>query len=67
MDDQIQHLINLLPAHWHTTVLSLVVAVPVLGRAYHSLSNNGGLKGIYRALVFGTNVPKTTTPEAPKQ
>ncbi len=28
------------------------------GRAYYSLKTGGGLKGIYRSIMFGTNTPK---------
>lgn len=35
-----------------------VSIIPMVGRAYHVIKNGGGLKGIWNALIFGTNTPK---------
>lgn len=58
MDDQIQALVNLLPKGWHTTIIVFIMALPFIGRAWHAITTSGGLKGIWTALLFGTNVPK---------
>jgi hypothetical protein len=39
-------------------VLTLIIITQVLGRAYAGLKNGGGLVGLYRGVVFGTNTPK---------
>jgi hypothetical protein len=35
----------------------------LLGRAYHVIVSGGGIVGIVRALLYGTNVPKTQAVE----
>lgn len=51
-------LIDILPADWKQTAAIAIVAIPLLGRAYHALRTNGGLKGVWNALIFGTNTPQ---------
>jgi len=36
----------------------LVAAIPYISRAYYSLSNGGGIMGVWRSIMFGTNTPK---------
>ena len=50
--------INLLPEEYRGTATLLIILGPYLTRAYHALVNGGGLTGIYRAILFGTNTPK---------
>ena len=50
--------INVLPASWQGWATMALVLVPLLGRAWHAWTANGGAKGIWNAVVFGTNVPK---------
>lgn len=40
------------------------VALGAFGRAYHVIRNGGGLVGIYRGLVFGTNSAPTEEKKA---
>lgn len=37
---------------------SIALAIPLITRAYHSLSKGGGLVGIWNSIMFGTNTPK---------
>jgi hypothetical protein len=46
--------IQFIQNHWQW----FVAAVPIIGRAYYAIVNKGGIVGIWRALVFGTNTPK---------
>lgn len=55
--DDLTKLVSVLPAHWQLWGLLILSAVPLLGRAYHALINGGGLVGIWRGVVFGTNTP----------
>jgi hypothetical protein len=58
MDEIIDKVSHVLPPRWRETAVLIAVAAPLVGRAYHSLSNGGGLRGIYRSILFGTNTPK---------
>lgn len=49
--------INLLPEHYRGTATLIIIAAPYLTRAYHAVVTGGGLRGIYRAILFGTNTP----------
>lgn len=56
-----------IPESWKTNILIGFVVVQILGRAYHAVRAGGGLVGIWRALVFGTNAPAagpSTTPNS---
>ena len=50
--------INLLPPEYRGTVIFLVIIFPYLTRGWHALKLGGGLVGVWRAIMFGTNVPK---------
>lgn len=50
--------INLLPPKVQPWVIALVIAAPYLTRAYHALAGGGGLTGVWRAIMFGTNTPR---------
>ncbi len=43
---------------------TIILAVPMLGRAYHALRNGGGLVGIWKSLMFG-ETPKKGGQDAP--
>jgi hypothetical protein len=47
-----------LPSEWQAWLAIGIVALQLLGRAYHALRNGGGLVGIWRAIMFGTNTPQ---------
>jgi len=48
---------------WQLNGVTILLIVQVLGRAFASVSNGGGLVGIFRGIVFGTNTPKQPQPE----
>lgn len=50
--------INLLPTEYQGTALLLMFLTPHLTRAYHAVTNGGGIIGIFRAIFWGTNTPK---------
>ena len=50
--------INLLPEQYRGKAMLIIILGPYLTRGYHALVSGGGLTGIYRAILFGTNTPK---------
>ena len=60
MDD----LIHLIPEKWRGTALLLLAISPYATRAFQSLRNGGGLRGIMASIWLGTNVPKGTASPA---
>lgn len=56
--ETINQIINLIPAAWRVPVAIAALAVPYVTRAYYAIKNGGGLRGIWRAIMFGTNTPK---------
>lgn len=60
-------ILNLIPEKYRGYVLLLIALAPVLGRAYHAITSGGGLRGIWTALIFGTNTPKAADPAAAVQ
>lgn len=55
-------IVNLIPEKYRGGVVLAVALAPFIGRAYHAVTSGGGLKGIWNALIFGTNTPKGPTP-----
>mgnify|MGYP003351676955 CR=1 FL=1 len=51
-------ILDLIPPGYRGIAIVMFVGIPYLTRAYHALSNNGGLKGVWNAIMFGTNGPK---------
>jgi hypothetical protein len=51
-------ILNLIPEGYKGLVLAVFILAPIFGRAYHAIVSGGGLKGIWTALMFGTNAPK---------
>lgn len=37
---------------------TLALAIPLVGRAWYALKNDGGIVGIWRAIMFGANKEK---------
>lgn len=58
MDTTTDPILDLIPAGYKGIALAALVLIPILGRAYKALQNNGGLKGVWNAILFGTNTPK---------
>jgi hypothetical protein len=44
---------------WQLNGVTALLAIQLLGRAYSGLSKGGGLVGVFRGIVFGTNTPKS--------
>lgn len=59
--DALSKIENIVPPKYRTLLILGAIAVPYAGRAWHALANGGGLMGVYRALLFGTNVPKPSS------
>jgi hypothetical protein len=51
--------LNLLPEKFRGLALFVVALLPWITRAFYSLKNGGGIAGLWRAVMFGTNVPPT--------
>lgn len=50
--------LNMLPEKWQPFALFTVLwLIPQLGRAYEALRNQGGLIGVWNAIVFGRSTP----------
>ncbi len=49
--------LNLLPHSWQGPVLLLVALHPYLTRAFYSLKNGGGVKGVVASIWLGTPTP----------
>lgn len=58
---------NLIPERYRWPVWFTLAIVPLLGRAWHALANGGGLRGVWRAIMFGTNTPKPDVPPVDKR
>lgn len=52
MTDEILQLLG-----WHTDAVHIALALALMGRIYHAARTNGGLVGIVKALLYGTNTP----------
>jgi len=51
-------ILDIIPQGYRGFALACIVLTPILGRVWHALTTNGGLKGVWNALIFGTNTPK---------
>ena len=51
-------ILDIIPQGYRGFALACIVLTPILGRCWHALTTNGGLKGVWNALIFGTNTPK---------
>jgi hypothetical protein len=51
-------ILDLIPPGYRGLALACIILTPILGRAWQALKLNGGLKGVWNALIFGTNTPK---------
>ena len=51
-------ILDIIPQGYKGLALACIVLIPILGRVWHALTTNGGLKGVWNALIFGTNTPK---------
>lgn len=37
---------------------SIALSIPLLTRGWYAWKNNGGLLGVWRSIMYGTNAPK---------
>jgi hypothetical protein len=51
-------IINMLPEKYRGTATLAVLLFPYLTRAFYSLASGGGIVGVFRSVMFGTNTPK---------
>jgi hypothetical protein len=51
-------LAKLIPSKWTPYVIGAVLALPYLTRGWHGWQNAGGLRGLWGAVMNGTNTPK---------
>jgi hypothetical protein len=68
MNDIPAELLNAPLDKWQLNLTTLALIGMILGRAYKAIRQGGGLRGIYRGLVYGENVPnevKKITDEKP--
>ena len=52
-------LLNTNVKDWQLNGVTVLLAIQLLGRAYSGLSKGGGLVGMFKGIVFGTNTPKS--------
>lgn len=45
---------------------TIALTIPLITRGYYAVKNDGGLVGIWRAVMFGTNSPKEKPSEPTK-
>jgi hypothetical protein len=58
----LESLENIVPTKYKWLIAVIIILVPAIGRVCHALSAGGGLSGVWRGLIFGTNVPKEPAP-----
>jgi uncharacterized phage infection (PIP) family protein YhgE len=51
-------LLNTNVKDWQLNGVTLLLAISLAGRAYAALKNGGGIVGVVRGMLFGTNTPK---------
>lgn len=51
-------ILDLIPQGYKGIALAILILTPIMGRAYQALKLNGGLKGVWNSIIFGTNTPK---------
>ena len=57
--DTINTIMDFFP-QYKTYFIVAGIAIPLIGRAWKAWKNNGGFKGVWNAIVCGTNVPSNT-------
>lgn len=53
-----EQLLNTNVRDWQLNGLTLLILIQLAGRAYAGLSKGGGLVGVGKGILFGTNTPK---------
>lgn len=57
MNEIPSELMNLPLAQWQLNLTTLTLITMLLGRAYKGIRKGGGLRGLWRGLIFGENIP----------
>ena len=55
-------IINALPEKYRGWAIVAILAFPYVTRAYYALSTGGGVVGVVRAILWGSNTPKENKP-----
>lgn len=50
--------VSLIPLKLVPWIALIIFIIPYAGRAWHAYQSDGGAKGIFNAVVYGTNTPK---------
>ena len=56
--NELDQLTSLLDGKWSHAGTTFIVVLAIAGRTFHAIVNGGGLVSIWKALIYGTNVPK---------
>lgn len=67
MDETLTKLLDIIPPHWRSTALAVVLVFPYATRIAHALYSGNGIVGAIKGLLFGTNVPKQKETETKTQ
>ena len=60
--NDLNSILSFIPEKYRAAVVAIVTLSPLITRAIYSLSQGGGIKGIFTAIWLGTNQPKPTPP-----
>jgi hypothetical protein len=61
--DLLSGLVGKTPKDWIHDAVAIAALIALAGRAWHALRSGGGIFGIWRALLYGTNTPKSGSPQ----
>ena len=65
--DLISQLVGKTPKDWIHDGVAIMALLGLAGRAWHAVRSGGGLVGLWRALLYGTNTPKGPDGSVPVQ
>ncbi len=54
-------ILSAIPSRWTPWLIGSVCLLPYVTRAWHGWQNAGGWRGVWGAVMNGTNSPKTLT------
>lgn len=60
--NELDSILAFIPEKYRGATLLAVMLSPYVTRAAYALMNNGGLRGVVRAIWLGTNTPKPNPP-----
>lgn len=56
---------KLIPSKWTPYVIGGFLLLPYIKRGWYGWQTHGGLRGVWNAVMNGTNTPKPTSPAEP--